>query len=1490
MLLGLGWLNVGKLGLIDSKSTEPIDILNPPLKYETEDSTIVAKKSKDKDYNIIGPFKMNTNHQGTVSISVTGKTKTGGTTHNATVVNSNEEKIENLSGNETFYLKMSKNVKKITKVQAKLTVPNAKKRTNTSKYRYFYYLIGMGSGGHTPGSPHTGTLSDTQNMERVEIKEEEEYLPGEATISWDDIKITGDLKITKVDYDTGKVIPGVTFKITGNDIEETVKTNESGIAKLDILPGKYTVEEIGLPDGYDLELQTDTLHKDVEIKAGETTKLTIKNRKYGNLKIIKVDQDTQKSNLEDLKFKGVKFRISYTDKNKKIQYITSYTEGKPSKLTVSEDKNKAYLFETNEESIVELKNIPQYYTYHVEEVDLPGEMAQYYDVSSENLDVKLENNVGGKDTEVKYNNPQKYVDLEGYVWEDIASEKLPSRDNLWTENDADIRIPDIPVYLKKNGEVIAIRKTDENGRYFFPAKGDKEVDDNNYDTYDYTINIEEASQYSVEFEYNGLKYENVLTNQELQKLETSSKASETRRNIVNENFSTIYGATSKDNNGSSTGRTSTDVGLTYTGTGEAGDNEDSYNSKLVQNTKHTSETLNGSISNIEAGTMLADTKTAGYEIKWSAGVKTVRNINLGMYERAQPDMAIVTDMDNVRLEINGYNHTYYYKQRDEYLEGGIVNSAYDALMDGFSVLAKRRGQYREMTYVREVYDSYIAYTKDAVDKEAKGEEVDHGKLRVFAKYKLVVKNESTGLISQVALRNYADANYFRIEKAEIVNEDGNNVDIIGAWQKGATNDGITIWETGIIDKDILPGESITILLEYELNSTTIAEMANLEHEQELELKQNTTEIIAYSTWDKDNRGQYGGIDKDSAPNNISYGNINTYEDDTDAAPRFKLVRKPEDEANKKISGTVFEDSISDGDYKRNELMTNEQRIGNKQYDEGENAVENVKVELLTYDGNQPVELYTLDGVNVKVEKANSITNDEGKYNFVGLVPGEYYLKYTYGRFEDNDQIKETTIVEDKNDRTKDIKVTTENYKSTIVDSGRFRTLLEDINNVTQDKNNRSTIENEKLYYWYNHINNPNSAGNNLRSSAVDDVRQRQKINDHLSTINYNTETTYQKDEENDKSYYMMNAYSGLMDFAIEDEKDQETYYENEGYINGKRDYEVKFGIIERPRQSLQVTKEISNMSLTLANGHVLAQGDPRDGSINYVTYPDGNRLKIEIDSELIQGSNLELTYEIKVYNRSELDYNTTNYYRYGENDGMQAIDLSYVIADYADENLTFNDYTVSNTNVEDYNGSGMTGKNKWQLLGKDWNLASTGKNLAEIPIWDQVYDSIKTRNNILIANSGVSNKISIRPGEESTLTLVGKKLLSSMTDKDTVFDNHVELIQVTNPIGRFYGNTYTTEGVVHRKSIISSLTNEDAIWGATKTGEWKVETPGNYNLTKVKDTDLKDEGDNNAYVRAQSTIVPPLGETNIAIYVAVGFGSLLILAGGIILIKKKVLK
>ena len=80
-----------------------------------------------------------------------------------------------------------------------------------------------------------------------------------------------------------------------------------------------------------------------------------------------------------------------------------------------------------------------------------------------------------------------------------------------------------------------------------------------------------------------------------------------------------------------------------------------------------------------------------------------------------------------------------------------------------------------------------------------------------------------------------------------------------------------------------------------------------------------------------------------------------------------------------------------------------------------------------------------------------------------------------------------------------------------------------------------------------------------------------------------------------------------------------------------------------------------------------------------------------------------------------------------------------------------------------------------------------------------------------------------------------------------------------------------------------------AIPNAINSGYFTL-IPTNFNIYNPTEND---ECDNNSYTRgsrrAQATIVPPTGSENIIIYILIGIGCLVILSGGIILIKKKVL-
>ena len=106
---------------------------------------------------------------------------------------------------------------------------------------------------------------------------------------------------------------------------------------------------------------------------------------------------------------------------------------------------------------------------------------------------------------------------------------------------------------------------------------------------------------------------------------------------------------------------------------------------------------------------------------------------------------------------------------------------------------------------------------------------------------------------------------------------------------------------------------------------------------------------------------------------------------------------------------------------------------------------------------------------------------------------------------------------------------------------------------------------------------------------------------------------------------------------------------------------INFGIIRRPEQNIELTKRVSHFKFTLPTGQVLIDAEiKQDGTVtgatNYFAYPpiddrvkrENIAVRVEMDENLIQGSTVQITYELKVRNTSEADYTSEGYYNYGE--------------------------------------------------------------------------------------------------------------------------------------------------------------------------------------------------------------------------------------------------
>lgn len=587
------------------------------------------------------------------------------------------------------------------------------------------------------------------------------------------------------------------------------------------------------------------------------------------------------------------------------------------------------------------------------------------------------------------------------------------------------------------------------------------------------------------------------------------------------------------------------------------------------------------------------------------------------------------------------------------------------------------------------------YTADA---EYEAPNHKDNELKVYVTYKIAVNNESTYLGRINSIVDYADKNFDMIAAGTAIDDKDN---ITGNLQYGNKQEYNDKYSKYVIDinTELTPGQAKFVYVQFQLNREAVLKIVNNQ-----EVLNNVAEINSYTTF-KDNNTQtpVAVVDKDSVPANITVGKIDTYEDDTDSATSLKLELKNA----RSIIGTVFVDNAT--------VNKDNERLGNGVYDNGEATVAGVKVRLDEIGKDDS----SYDGERISKE----VTTDEnGNFKIEGYIPGNYNLTYTWGN--------------------KTYKV--QYYKGTIYDESR-------------DQNDKE---------WYK------KDVNTRKTDALDNIDTRKTIDAEMRKITRNNA----EDERN-------KAYEGTSDVIKTTSMDSKTpamsfSVEYETTITDGNDDKVEFivknvdfGIVERAKQLMDISKRVSAFKITLANGQVLMDAEvTEDGklkgshsNLSYMGPTNTNGINVngilraELDSELIEGATVEVTYAIKVTNVSEKDYDSPNYYLYGNKKGAQLIKNSVTgVIDYLDGKIVF---------VPD---------NTWE---KKENTFIEEVNASEKGNTDYL-NSIKTYYTSKLQKD-------LAPGESNEVTLKASKLLTS--SEDNTFDNKTEIVDVTRKDGDITG-------------------------------------------------------------------------------------------------------
>ena len=517
--------------------------------------------------------------------------------------------------------------------------------------------------------------------------------------------------------------------------------------------------------------------------------------------------------------------------------------------------------------------------------------------------------------------------------------------------------------------------------------------------------------------------------------------------------------------------------------------------------------------------------------------------------------------------------------------------------------------------------------------------------------------------------------------------------------------------------------------------------------------------------------------------------------------------------SRKLSGTVFEDTRTE------ESNADNTNLGNGIIDSNEsNRAQKVTVELLDSDKQTVSKLYQeKDGKVVYKEDgtlpdAKMETVEGGTYEFDGVTPGYYYIRFTYG---DGSQKMMPAGTDIKSNDYKSTIINTETNGAGDTIKNAMEVSEEELKSAQSTLPANQTEAQKKIVEWYKYLNNSNY------STAVDNLEQRSEADKY----EYKDDGKVYDESGNEVQGYPknINAYTPISSISIENDINTST---DEGDAHKSKYEGFNFGLIEAPDTEITLDKMITNVKFTTQTGTTLVSANPTDKSAEYITALDkitgGSKYaKMEMEQNLIYGSELATTYEITVKNNSTKDYiedegsnEYGHYYYYGEKTETSKLKTVKVneVVDELDKKYNYDSKQETATS---------------SVRHADGNTEST-----EISITKNNPDgSIETQNSL-----SMKGWKEIESGATETMSYTVTSLLSN--DNDTGYTN---------------------------KARITSLSLD------------KLSTlKSNFNWELTKDT-------------TTLTITPPTGSDRSATYWIAGALGLLVLAAGIVFLKKKVL-
>ncbi len=1394
----------------------------------------------NKSYTVMGPFKMKFGGKGIASVTAGNATWNSSTKNQiywnlARNIAQNGNNWSTSGWSNDFNAKQSQiytlNDQAFYLAVETSKIPDGEKyqvTINQEDFTYYHSRVAVTNGDQ---AQHMGMYGYDSTPKTIK-----------GSISWDVKRAFKTLVINKKDAKTNNELNGAAFKIYA-ELKDGTKGWVSGSvdgakvygdtateyeAKIEIKNlklGTYYIYETKAPNGYMLcnqkgymekangsdQLSGEWAYVGLKTLGGSESKIqvAITNMSSPQLKIVKKDS------IKDIEIDGGKFKLYGTYEDGTNGWVSGPAEGtKTFGNTADEyDSNTNinqlkygtyYIYETKAPEGYDITKQDGYHQEQEGSGDLTGDWAFLGTI------VLNYNEVNDDDDgifEFEATNKKIVSALEGDVWVDEPDTKANKTDNVYNSASKDYLKSGITVNLYNSANnLIATTVTDNNGHYTFTQKGNNSSNDQastsgsgirykNYATNEADNNIyywDLVGAY-VEFIYNNkTTYNEDGTVKEYGYVAVDPfVGTDAKVNSKAQEY-TVTAEKLDDNN--LTGTDGANPGRAVTNKDAKIDDID----KLLAKNKEIASMIR---TNDATADDLRDIPLACY---YDDETFKVSNINLGLLEQYDADYSVDENLAYIKVKMNGYTYTYKYG---------------DAPASDSKYVPTVNEQNSAKTFTGKIYPTDIAYNV--------AENTDE--LKVYVVYSIDVKNLETMNVDNIysEQRLYLDSlvNRYDTNRYELcTNENQEDKLDFALWKDNGNgtasydiNNEDSVYRNGIEKGkyDENSGEFVpavkTSYIQFKITNSALQKI--LEKSLSYEDIENAPTVATATGYHEYLRTDNAWVHNDEVRAFNGAKGTNIYPTYNDAQKKYyvhKTISKDRSSADlylklqlgdpRKVSGTVFEDT------RTTESEADSTNLGNGTLDANEeNRAQDVTVELLNKDKTTVSKLYKeKDGKVVynadgTLPDAKVTTTVGGTYEFEGVVPGYYYIRFTYGDgtqkmmpagtdIKSNDY-RSTIINTDPNGAGDTIKNAMETDAST----------LQGIDPTNQ------TEEQRKLLEWYKYLNNNNY------STATDDLEKRAEVENY----EYRDDgKVYDKTTGNEITDYptLINAYTPMSSISIENDVNTST---DAGDAHNANYDGFNFGIITQPDTEIKVLKQITNIKYTTQTGTTLVSANPTDRSANYVTALDNltdrsgsQQVKIELEKDLMYGSSLETTYQIEVENNSVKDYIEEDsnqygtYYKYGKVESSARLKVITVneIVDELDDKYDFKSDGLGDcTTTVEKSSSGTTenGKVKIEKITKTNDDGSTEEtNNLSMTGWSSLATQDKETLSYTVS-SLLSEKDDPTYQNKAKITKISVEKLSTLKSNFNWDQAKSEtIITIIPPTGKDRRPTYWVAGTI----------------------------------------------------------------------------------------------